>query len=139
MSTEERAGDMGIKCLYSDPESPKPEQVYYNLNTNEHRQYHNGEWWEVNELARARRLARLLAKQQPSVPAFSVHVGKLTASNGVSYLVTLVSKDRPKDATVFDDTGMMVPYETDNYENALEEARDWAKFLGTTLAEIAEK
>ena len=66
--------------------------------------------------------------------AFQVYIAKMVESHRETYLVTLINKDiRAKDADIFDSTGKITPFMSENLEYAEMEAATWADFLGTTV------
>lgn len=64
-------------------------------------------------------------------PPFRVSISKMEESHRTTHWVMLINtKIRPKDADIFDTTGLITPYYSENLEHAQHEASVWAKFLG---------
>ncbi|PPC84626.1 MAG: hypothetical protein CTY38_00850 [Methylotenera sp.] len=66
--------------------------------------------------------------------AFSVYVEKMEESHRVTYWVRLVNeKLRPVDAQIYDNTGQIHPYYSEELERAEFTAQEWAEFLGVEV------
>jgi hypothetical protein len=64
---------------------------------------------------------------------FRVEVSCMHESYRKTWWVALINvKTRPKNAKVFDDTGRIFPFTTEIREHAIQEAHEWAAFLGVT-------
>lgn len=65
---------------------------------------------------------------------FKVTVNKLTASNGVTFVVCVDHPDRPKDAMPWDE-GRMQVFDTSNEKHATIEAARWEAFFANKTFE----
>jgi hypothetical protein len=64
---------------------------------------------------------------------FRVEVACMHESHRVSWWVALINvRTRPVDAHVFDDTGRIFPFMSEIRPHAVQEAHEWATFLGVT-------
>jgi hypothetical protein len=85
--------------------------------------------------SRGKDLALLLRQVEPSTAAktvltpqaFNVHVAKLCASNGTTYVVCIDRTDMVVD--MFRSTGRITPFESANEEHAYIERAVWDRFL----------
>lgn len=67
-------------------------------------------------------------------PAFSVHLDRMQESHRVTYWVRLVNeKLRPLDAQIYDNTGQIHPYYSEELERVEFTAQEWAEFLGVEV------
>lgn len=75
---------------------------------------------------------------------FRVEVARMRESHRLTWWVTLINvRTRPAGARVFDDTGRIFPFMSEIRPHAIQEAHEWAAFLGvvydgTVLGETEE-
>jgi hypothetical protein len=64
---------------------------------------------------------------------FRVEVACIHESHRKTWWVTLINvRTRPVGAKIYDDTGRIFPFVTEIREHAIQEAHEWAAFLGVT-------
>ncbi len=79
-----------------------------------------------------RTLSALRALFKPQA-TYRVYVNCMRESHRITYWVMLENSRRPSDAPVFDSTGRICPSYSEVLEETLQEAQDWAAFLGVEV------
>lgn len=64
---------------------------------------------------------------------YRVYVNCMRESHRITYWTTLESSRRPVDADIFDSTGRINPFYSEVLDEALQDAQEWAEFLGTEV------
>jgi hypothetical protein len=70
-----------------------------------------------------------LSSSKP-VLSFEVSIDTMVERHRVTYLTTIVSSARPKDAKFYDSEGLVHTHQSEKLDHVREDAQSWADFLG---------